>query len=199
MTPAPPPSTEGDPTSAWVDLSSYTSGGYDPGRPLAVRLAWWFVSLALFESGWFLLTRAKPAILRWFGARIGRNVTIKPHVRIKHPWMLSIGDHVWIGQESWIDNLASVQIGSHVCVSQRAYLCTGSHDASRRGFDLVVRPITLGDGAWVGAAAIVLGGVTVGANAIVGAGAVVTRDVPPGVFAAGTPARVVRDRQPPAG
>ncbi|MGL4512851.1 MAG: WcaF family extracellular polysaccharide biosynthesis acetyltransferase [Lacipirellulaceae bacterium] len=197
MTPDTPTPPNGDATPAWVDLSSYTPGAYDPGRSAAVRLVWWFVSLALFESGWFLLTRAKPPILRWFGAKVGRNVTIKPHVRIKHPWMLAVGDHVWIGQESWIDNLAPVTIGSHVCVSQRAYLCTGSHDAAKRGFDLVVRPIVLENGAWVGASAVVLGGVTVGANAIVGAGSVANRDVPPGVFAGGVPARVIRDRQPP--
>jgi acetyltransferase-like isoleucine patch superfamily enzyme len=54
------------------------------------------------------------------------------------------------------------------------------------------RGITVEDGAWIGAGAIVVDGVRVGARAVVGAGAVVTRDVPPRTLAAGVPARVIR-------
>lgn len=185
------------PTGSWVDLAGYTPGDYRPGRGKLVQVVWYLVSVALFESGWFPLSRLKPAILRAFGAQIGRGVVIKPNVRIKYPWRLVIGDHVWIGQEVWIDNLANVRIGSHVCVSQRAYLCTGSHDHRSRGFDLQIGEITLEDGCWVTAAATVLGGVTVGENALVTAGSVAPRNVPPGKIAAGVPARVIGERQPP--
>jgi putative colanic acid biosynthesis acetyltransferase WcaF len=182
---------------AWVDLSDYTPGGYRPGRGKLTQIVWYFVSVLLFESGWFPVSGLKCSILRAFGAKIGRNVTIKPNVRIKYPWRLVVGDHTWIGQESWIDNLGDVRLGSHVCLSQRAYLCCGGHDHRRRGFDLVVGDITLEDGSWVGAGATVLGGVTIGANAIAAAGSVVTKDVPPAKIVRGVPAKVLADRKPP--
>ncbi len=186
------------PTEAWIDLSSYTPGDYRPGRGKLVQVVWYFVSLWFFESGWFIATRLKPSILRAFGAQVGTKVTIKPNVRIKYPWRLAIGDHVWIGQEAWIDNLVEVRIGNHVCVSQRAYLCTGGHDHRSRGFDLKCGPIALEDGSWVAAGALVLGGVTVGPNALVAAGSSVTRDVPPAKVVGGCPAKVIADREPPA-
>lgn len=186
------------PSEAWVDLGSYTPGGYRPGRGKLTQVLWYLVSVALFESGWLPMSAPKRAILRAFGARIGQNLTIKPNVRIKYPWRLSIGDHVWIGQDSWIDNLADVRIGSHVCLSQRAYLCTGGHDHRRRGFDLKVGEIALEDGCWVAAGAIVLGGVAVGRNALVAAGSVVSKDVPDAKIVGGVPARELGDREPPA-
>jgi putative colanic acid biosynthesis acetyltransferase WcaF len=105
-------------------------------------------------------------------------VVIKPRVNVKFPWRLEIGDHSWIGEGAWIENLAPVVIGSHVCVSQGAYLCTGSHDWSRVTFDLVTKPIRIDDSAWICAKAVIAPGVTVGKGAVVGLGAVATADVP---------------------
>ena len=181
---------------SWVDLSAFSNSHYHPGRGIAVRLLWYFTSLLLIESGWFLFTRAKPMILRLFGARIGRGVIIKPHVRIKYPWRLAIGDHCWIGQGVWIDNIADVRIGNHVCVSQNAYFCTGSHDHRQRTFDLVEQPIEIGNGAWVAANSLLLPGVSVGPNAIAAAGSVVTKDVAAATVVGGNPARVIFPREP---
>ena len=182
---------------SWVDFSIYKVPPY-MGRGVLVRTLWYFTSLVLFESGWFLAGGLKVRILRLFGARIGRGVVIKPHVRIKFPWRLQVGDHVWIGQQVWLDNLAQVTIGSHVCISQGSYFCTGSHDYRLRSFDLVTREIALADGSWIGAFARIMGGVSVGANAIVATGSVVTRDVAPAAIIGGNPATVIAERQPPA-
>lgn len=187
------PQPSGEP---WVDLSAYSAPDYQPGRGIVVRLLWYYTSLLLFESGWFILTRAKPSILRLFGARIGRGVVIKPHVRVKFPWRLAIGDHCWIGQGSWIDNIADVTIGDHVCISQNSYLCTGNHDHRRKTFDLIARPISVENGAWVAASSLLLAGVTVGANAVVAAGSVVTRDVAAETMVGGNPARPIKPREP---
>lgn len=162
----------------FLQLGRYEKGKYSPGRGIFVRAAWYILSLVMFESGWCPLSRLKVSILRLFGAQLGTGVVIKPHVRIKYPWLLQIGDQSWVGQEAWIDNLAPVRIGSNVCISQRVYLCTGSHDHRKRTFDLIAAPITIGDGAWLAVGSIVLGGVSVGANALVCAGTVVRSDVP---------------------
>jgi putative colanic acid biosynthesis acetyltransferase WcaF len=114
---------------------------------------------------------------------------------VKYPWLLGVGDHSWLGEDCWIDNLAAVRIGNNVCLSQGAYLCTGNHDWSDPVFGLIVKPINLGDGAWVGAGAIVCPGVSLGECAVVAAGSVVTRDVPALEIHAGNPARFVRRRE----
>ncbi|TWT88847.1 Maltose O-acetyltransferase [Pseudobythopirellula maris] len=190
------PATE-NPSKPWVDLASFTTGDYDPGGGKLRRVLWWYTSLLLFESGWFLPIAPKRVILRWFGARIGKGVVIKPHLRIKYPWRLAFGDHCWIGQGSWFDNIEDIRLGDHVCVSQDVYLCTGSHDHRTRTFDLTPGAIVIENGAWVAASSLLLPGVVVGANALVAGGSVVTKSVEPGKIVGGNPAQVLRDRQPP--
>lgn len=182
---------------AWIDLSSFDNGWYSPGRGFLVRTLWYFVSTLIFEGGWMPWMAPKRWLLRLFGAEIGRGLVIKPRVCIKYPWRFVAGDHCWIGQGVWVDNLADVRLGSHVCLSQQAYLCTGSHDYRQPTFDLTVRPLEIQCGAWIGARAVLLPGVTVGANAIVAAASVVTRDVLPATVVAGQPAKAVRTRRPP--
>lgn len=196
--PATPVITDDASPSAWVDLAAFDNSDYDAGRGLTVRTLWYFCSLAFVECGWLPVSKFKVWLLRNFGARVGQGVVIKPHVRIKFPWRLSVGDHCWIGQDAWIDNMADVEIGDHVCISQLVYLCTGSHDHRRRAFDLIAKPIRVGNGAWIGARSMILPGVAIGANAIVAGGSVVTRDVPAAVVVAGVPAHTIADRTPPA-
>jgi len=134
------------------------------------------------------------SLLQYFGARIGKGLIIKPYVRIKYSWRLTVGDHCWIGQEVWIDNLKDVRIGNHVCVSQRSYFCTGSHDQRCTTFDITAKLIVVHNGAWVGASALLLGGVEIHVNAIVSAGSVVTKDVAVGQIVGGDPAKPIGKR-----
>ena len=133
-------------------------------------------------------------MLRMFGATLGQGLVLRPGLRVKYPWRLSVGDHTWLGEDCWIDNLAEVTIGSNVCVSQGAYLCTGNHDWSDAAFSLMVQPITLRDGCWVGARAVICPGVTLDECAVAAAGSVVTKDVPAYEIHAGNPAKFLRRR-----
>jgi putative colanic acid biosynthesis acetyltransferase WcaF len=116
-------------------------------------------------------------------------------VRVKYPWFLSVGDHSWLGEDCWIDNIAPVTIGSSVCVSQGAYLCTGNHDWSDPAFGLRPAPIILQDGCWVGAMSIICPGATMEECSVASAGSVVTRSIPRFEIHAGNPARFVRRRE----
>jgi putative colanic acid biosynthesis acetyltransferase WcaF len=158
------------------DLAAFTTEGYDKGRSRVVQ-ALWFATMNLLFMPWFWPARWRVLMLRLFGANIGTDVLIRHRVRVLWPWKLSVGDRCWIGEGAWILNLEPVRIGHDVCVSQEALLCTGSHDYRRPDFRYRNAPITIGDGSWVAARALVLPGVRVGAGAVVAAGAVVSTDV----------------------
>jgi len=177
-----------------VNLASFSADRFDRGAGPVREGLWLFVSLVLFRLCPFSLSPLKRAVLRLFGARIGAGVTIKPQVKITFPWKLEIGDHVWLGEECWLLNLERINIGSNVCISQRAFLCTGNHNYKSPAFDLIVKPITLEDGCWVGASAWVGPGVTFGTHAILTAGSVATKGLAPWGIYQGNPAVLVKQR-----
>lgn len=164
------------------DLATFTTAGYDKGRPAAIQAAWFAVLNLVFRK-WWCPARLRTAILRAFGARVGRGVLIRHDVRVLWPWKLSIGDNSWVGEGAWLLNLEPIVIGANVCVSQEALLCTGGHDHRRSDFGYRNGPIALESGCWVGARAVVLAGVTVGTGAVVPANTTASRDIPAGVVA----------------
>lgn len=131
-------------------LDLFSNSEFSRGASRLTELLWILLS-GLLVTSWLPGSGWRVWLLRTFGAQIGRGVVVKPGVSVKFPWRLHVGDHVWIGERVWIDNLAEVTIGSHSCVSQGAYLCTGSHDWAEQHFGLVTRPIMIGRGCWVGA------------------------------------------------
>ena len=178
-----------------MDLSRYDNSDFDRGAPHWREAVWMLVRGVFFQT-WLPWPSAwRVALLRAFGARVGRGVVIRANVNVSFPWRLVVGDHVWIGEDVGILSLAPVTIESHVCLSQRAYLCTGSHDYRREDFRLITRPITVRTGSWLAAGVFVAPGVEIGAGAVVAAGSVVVADVPPGTLAGGNPAVVIRSVQ----
>ena len=180
--------------SAKVNLSLTNNRGYDPGRPIWYRTLWLVVEAVTLLNPVFVPYGLKARILRAFGATIGRDVIIKPGIHVKYPWHLTVGDNVWLGERAWIDNFVPVTIGDNACLSQGAYLCTGNHDWADPGMGLIVRPITLEAGAWVGAFARVGPGVTVREEAIVTLGSVLLGDAEPRGVYQGNPASRIRER-----
>ena len=177
-----------------VELSTFRNTWFDRGASRWKELCWLVVSAAFFRHPLSLWNGAKIWWLRRFGAKVGNGVLIKPQVQIKFPWKLGIGDHSWIGENAWIDNLAPVDIGSNVCISQGSYLFAGNHDYKKTTFDLIVKPIVIKDGAWLGAKTIVCPGVTVGSHAVLATGSVATSDLEEYGIYQGNPAAKVRQR-----
>jgi putative colanic acid biosynthesis acetyltransferase WcaF len=168
--------------------------GLDRGRPIWFVAFWYMVKCLLFLSHWPFPSRLKCVLLRSFGARIGKGVLIKPRVNIHFPWKLTVGDFTWIGEEVFILNFEPVVVGSHCCISQRAFLCTGNHDYTQPEMPYRNRPITLQDGAWVGAQVFVGPGVIIGQEAVLAAGSVATSNQPAGMVCSGNPCVPVRNR-----
>jgi putative colanic acid biosynthesis acetyltransferase WcaF len=175
-------------------LDKYDNSWYNPGRSAIIRFAWFFISIWFVQCSWNPLSSLRIFLLRLFGAKIGNDVTIKPGVYIKYPWLLIIGNSVWIGENVWIDNLAQVTMADHVCISQGAYLVTGNHDFSKSTFDLMVKPIDLKEGVWIGAKSIVCPGVICQSHSILTVGSVARAELAAYKIYSGNPAVEVKDR-----
>jgi putative colanic acid biosynthesis acetyltransferase WcaF len=177
-----------------TDLSTFNNSWYKPGRSLFVRCIWYFVNLFFFRS-FFPFYGTKRMLLRMFGAKVGKGLVIKPHVSIKYPWKLEVGDHVWIGEQVWIDNLAMVRLRSHSCISQGALLLCGNHNYRKTAFDLIVLDITLEQGAWAGARTVVCGGVVMGSHSLLTVGSVATQSLEAYWIYQGNPAQKLKPRE----
>lgn len=164
-------------SSQMVDLAQYDNSTFDRGAPRWKEALWLLVCAVFFQHRIAVWNAPKIRLLRLFGAVVGKGVVIKPGVTIKFPWKFRAGDHTWIGENVWIDNLVSVMLGSHVCLSQGAMLLTGNHNFASPTFDLIVAPIQIENGAWIGAKALVCPGVTVHNCAVLTAGSVATQDL----------------------
>jgi putative colanic acid biosynthesis acetyltransferase WcaF len=177
-----------------TDLISYSIAHYHPGKNSIIRLLWYFTNVLFFINPLNPVSALKVALLRLFGAKIGQGVNIKPSVNIKYPWLLEIGDHCWIGEKVWIDNLVQVTIGSNVCLSQGVMLLTGNHNYKKPSFDLIIGEVTLEDGVWIGAMSTVCPGITIHNHAILSVGSIATKDLEPYGIYQGNPAVKVRER-----
>lgn len=177
-----------------TDLGSYNNDWYQPGSAVK-RLLWYVVSLLFFQGGWNLSSGLKVFWLRLFGAQLGKGVVIKPRVSIKYPWKLKVGANCWIGEGVWIDNLDLVTLESNVCISQGALLLCGNHNYKTVGFDLMVAPIYLKEGSWVGAKSSVAPGVTLESHAVLSLGSVATSNLEAYTIYAGNPAVKIKDRK----
>jgi putative colanic acid biosynthesis acetyltransferase WcaF len=178
-----------------TNLSKFNNSWFNPGRGILVRTLWHFMNVIFIQNPLNPSSKLKVLFLKLFGARIGLGVVLKPSINIKYPWNLDVGDYSWIGEGAWLDSLDKIKIGSHCCISQGAYLCTGNHDWTDPAFSLVVKPIVVEDGAWIGARAVVLPGVTIGSHSILTAGSIMAKNTEPNMIYAGNPAQPVKERK----
>ena len=177
-----------------VQLGQFDNSWYDPGGNGIKRLLWYITNVLFFKNPFSLISGLKVGMLKLFGAKVGNGVVIKPSVNIKYPWLLTVGNDVWLGEGVWIDNLARVTIGDNVCLSQGCMLLTGSHNYKKVTFDLMVKPILLDEGSWVGAQSLVCPGVHMNSHSILSAGSVATGDLEPYTIYQGNPATPKRKR-----
>jgi len=178
-----------------TDLSTFDNSWYNPGRGVFIRTLWHFINALLIQNPLNPSSGLKILLLQAFGAKIGKGVVLKPSINVKYPWNLVIGDYSWIGEGVWLDSLENIRIGKNCCISQGAYFCTGNHDWADPAFGLIVEPIIMEDGSWVGARATVLPGVTIKENSIVSAGSVISQDTEANIIYRGNPATHVKKRE----
>lgn len=177
-----------------ISLSKFSSIYFNKEAGILKISIWFFLNSFFLKSSLIPFGKFKVILLRFFGAKIGRGLVIKPSVNIKFPWKLVIGNDVWIGENVWIDNLDQVTIGNDVCISQGALLLTGNHDYTIPSFDYLNKPIVLEDGVWIGAKSVVCPGVVCKSHAILAVGSIATKTLEPYTIYQGNPAVEVRKR-----
>jgi putative colanic acid biosynthesis acetyltransferase WcaF len=175
-------------------LSEFKLSVHFRGRsPVYVQL-WWVVHTTLFKCSPQFAYKWRAFLLRLFGAKIGKNTIIRPSVRITYPWKVTIGDYSWIGDNAELYSLGVINIGNNVVVSQKSYLCTGSHDYRSGSFDIYANPIVIEDEAWIATDVFIAPGVTIGKGSVIGARSSVYHDMPEGMICIGNPAKPIKPR-----
>lgn len=173
----------------FADLRQYDQSNFDRGRPGWYVLLWWLLQAIVFPLAPHSWHTPRCALLRLFGAKIGKGVIIRPTARFTYPWKVEIGDYSWVGDDVVFYSLEPIQVGQHCVISQKSYLCTGSHDLRSPTFQLITQAIAIGNGAWIATDCFLGPGVRIGSNAVIGARSSVFADMPPGQVCWGTPCR----------
>lgn len=130
---------------------------------------------------------------------LGDRVAFRDNVQFGGNGTLKIGDRTSINEGCIITALERIEIGSDVMLAPRVYVLDVDHEFADRSVPIssqgyVVRPVTIGDGVWIGTGAVITKGVTIGDGAIIGANSVVTRDIPAFTIAGGVPAKIIKER-----
>lgn len=177
-----------------VQLKLFNNRFYQPSKSVLISTFWYFINIIILLNPLNPFSNIKVFILRLFGAKIGKGVVIKPSINIKYPWKLNVGNHVWIGENVWIDNLAEVYIADNVCISQGAMLLTGNHNYKLSTFDLIIGEIILEEGVWIGAKSVVCPGVKCESHSVLTVGSIATKNLEPYTIYQGNPAIKIKER-----
>lgn len=179
----------------WQKLNSFkTPEGFRGKSGWYVQL-WWIVQSLFFKTSPQFLYGWRRFLLKLFGAKIGKNVIIRPSAHIQFPWKLEIGDNAWIGDEVVLYNLGTITIGANAVVSQRSYICAGSHDYTQIDFPISNEPIVIEQEVWLATDVFVGPGLTIGKGAVIGARSSVFKSLEGGKVYAGSPAKFIKDRK----
>ncbi len=174
-------------SQSWIDLRKYDQSWFVRGRSGVYILFWWLVQSIAFPLTLHNADDLRCLLLRLFGSTIGEGVKIRPTARFTYPWKVTIGNYSWIGDDVVFYSLDEISIGSHSVISQKSYLCTGSHDPSDPTFNLITAPIVIEEGVWVAADCFIAPGVRIGSNTVIGARSSVFNSISEGQVAWGSP------------
>ena len=176
------------------DLNTFKLPKKFRGRNTFVVQLWWLIQSILFRTSPQFLYGWRIFLLRLFGAKIGKKVIIRPSVKITYPWKLTIGDYSWIGDDVNLYTLGEIDIGNNVVISQRSYLCTGSHDYLQTNFPIYQKPIKIHDQVWIATDVFIAPGVIIEEGSFIGAISSVFKNIPSNKICAGSPVKIIIER-----
>ena len=176
------------------DLNTFKLPKKFRGRNTFIVQLWRLIQSILFRTSPQFLYGWRIFLLRLFGAKIGKKVIIRPSVKITYPWKLTIGDYSWICDDVNLYTLGEIDIGNNVVISQRSYLCTGSHDYLQTNFPIYQKPIKIHDQVWIATDVFIAPGVIIEEGSLIGARSSVFKNIPSNKICAGSPVKIIRER-----
>lgn len=164
------------------------------GRNSFTVQLWWVVQGTLFRLSPQFMYGWRRFLLRLFGAKIGKKVIVRPTVKITYPWKVKIGDFSWVGDEVTLYSLGEIEIGENTVISQKSYICTGSHDYLKEDFPIYAKKIIIEDECWLATDVFVAPGIVIKKKSIIGARSSVYNNIPQNKVCVGNPAKVIKAR-----
>ena len=158
------------------------------------RLIWKICSLFLFKPFSLpIFNGYRTFLLKCFGAKIGRNSIIYSTAYIPSPRNLIVGRESALGPGVQL-HIGKTIIGDKVTISQRAYLCSATHETNSLNLPFIAGKIIINDFAWIAAEAFIMSNVIIGEGAIIGARASVFKNVESWTIVGGNPAKFIKKR-----
>lgn len=177
------------------DLSLYKTPKNFRGKSKITVQLWWITYAFLFRPSPQVLYGWRRFLLRCFGAKIGKGVIVRPTAQITYPWKIKIGYNSWIGDDVVLYSLGEIEIGKNTVISQKSYLCGGTHDYNKMDFTILNKPIIVKDNCWLATDVFVAPGITIEKGTIVGARSSVFKNLPEMKICVGNPAIAIKDRK----
>ena len=175
-------------------MKTYKTPKHFRGRSALTVQLWFIVYFIFFRTSPQFMYAWRRFLLRSFGAKIGKKVLIRPSAKITYPWKVTIGAYSWIGDNAVLYSLGEIQIGDNTVISQRCYLCTGSHKHDVSSFPIYSQKITIGSECWLATDVYVAPGISIDNACVVGARSSVFTDLDSRKVYIGSPAKFLKDR-----
>ncbi|MFW5411748.1 acyltransferase [Aerococcus urinaeequi] len=142
--------------------------------------------------------RIRGFLVKPFFKKCGKNFQLAKGAIINMPRNIQIGDNVYLAHNIWLNGAGGLTIGNDVVISPNVVISTSKHDYINGKVSLnssTLSPVQIGDGSWIASNTTVSQGTSIGKGSIIGASSAVTKDIEDYVFAAGTPAKKIRQLQ----
>lgn len=161
------------------------------------NLIWGIVNSTIFRitpPQLVIFRKSRVCMLRLFGAHIPWNASVHPSAKIDYPWNLTMGSLSSIGEKAWVYAMASITIGDKTCIGKNVYILTGSHNIYSSKFELITKPVLIGNCCWLTTGVTVLQGCTIADYSVVTANSTVVKNVEPWTVVGGNPAKFIKKR-----
>lgn len=160
---------------------------------IRIRL-WDLINCTLFRWSPFFMRKYRVWLTRCFGSKIDYTCSLDNQCKIVAPWLLKMGPYSSLAEGSLVKCRSEITIGSHSCIGKDVLIFSGTHNINSRYFEMIKKPVTIGNNVWVATRCMIQPGVTIGDWAVIGAMSMVVKDVEAWSIVGGLPAKFIKKR-----